>query len=111
MPTMPNLVGLNLQAAEAALESAGVINLSTLGYFGSCPITANWVAPQRFAGGLTADSTLITADATFATADGGMAPQSPGVVQSQSVAVGQTIVANSPIALSVVQYPMGVSYP
>lgn len=82
MPTMPNLVGLNLQEAEATLESAGVINLSTLGYFGVWPITATWVAGAK-----------------------------AGIVQAQSPASSSQVVANSPIALTLGQYAVGVSYP
>jgi len=78
---MPNLVGLNLQEAEATLESAGVINLATLGYFGTWPITAKWVS-------------------------GGKA----GIVQAQSPASSSQVVANSSIALTLGQYAVGVSY-
>jgi len=52
---MPNVVGLELQAAEKALQSAGVLVPSTLGYFGQWPITAKWVSaytaplPSEFA--------------------------------------------------------------
>lgn len=82
MPTMPNVVGLNLQEAEQTLKAAGVINLSSLGYFGTWPISAKWVP-------------------------GGKA----GIVQAQSPASSSQVVANSPIALTLGQYAVGVSYP
>lgn len=81
MPTMPNLVGLNLQEAEAALESAGVINLATLSYFSVWPVSPTWV-------------------------NGGKG----GIVQAQSPASSSQVVANSPIALTLGQYAVGVSY-
>ena len=81
MPTMPNLVGLNLQEAEQALESAGVINLSTLGYFGVWPITPKWVAGGK-----------------------------GGIVQAQSPSSGSQAAVNSSIVLTLGQYTVGVSY-
>ncbi len=82
MPTMPNLVGLNLQEAESALEAAGVINLSTLGYFGVWPITPKWVAGGK-----------------------------GGIVQAQSPSSGAHPAVNSSITLTIGQYAVGVSYP
>lgn len=83
MPTMPNVVGLELPAAQKALESAGVLVLSSIGYFGTWPITVNWQSSTKPA------STVLT----------------------QSPSSGATVAANAAITLSAAEFPMGVSYP
>ena len=83
MPTMPNVAGTLLPAAQASLQSAGVLNLATLGYFGTWPITVKW----QTSGG------------------------KPGFVTGQFPAQGQTVAANSAVQLNVVEFPTGVAYP
>ena len=83
MPTMPNVAGTLLPAAQASLQSAGVLNPNTLGYFGTWPITVKWQPT------------------------GGR----PGVVTGQTPAQGTTVAANSAVSLNVVEYPTGVAYP
>lgn len=83
MPTMPNVVGLEYSAAQLALQNAGVYVPSTVGYFGTFPITAAW---QKSA-------------------------QPPSTVLSQSVASGVMLAANAPIRLGISQPPMGVVFP
>jgi beta-lactam-binding protein with PASTA domain len=80
---MPNIVGLELEAAQAALTGAGVLNASAIGYFGSWPITVNWQTPA-----FAADTVL-----------------------SQSVTAGNQVAANSPITLGVSIPKTAVAYP
>lgn len=82
MPTMPSVVGRNLEDATALLEAAGVVNPNAVGYFGIWPITAQWVK----------------------------APGPSFNVTAQSVTAGATVAVNAPIVLSVIQPPVGVSY-
>lgn len=82
MPTMPSVVGRNLEDATALLEAAGVVNPNAVGYFGAWPITAQWVkSPGPFFN-----------------------------VTAQSITAGATVAVNAPIVLSVIQPPVGVSY-
>lgn len=83
MPTMPNVVGLELPAAQKALENAAVLVLSSIGYFGTWPITVRW---QR-------------------------STQPPSTVLTQSPSSGATLTANSAITLSAAEFPFGVAYP
>ena len=83
MPTMPNVVGLELPAAQAALQSAGVLNLSSIGYFGTWPITVSWQRSTKPA------STVLT----------------------QSPSSGATVAVNAAITLGAAEFPMGVVYP
>lgn len=46
MPTMPNIVGRDLQDATAMLEAAGVIDLTQIGYFGTWPVEVDWLTDQ-----------------------------------------------------------------
>lgn len=108
MPTMPNLVGLELSAAQAALQATGVLNLSSIGYFGNWPITVQWVS-EALASLWTADTSLITADSDI-TVDTSMA-LFPGQVLSQSIQAGNAVSMNAPISLSVIEYPVSVAYP
>lgn len=83
MPTMPNVVGLELAAAEASLTTAGVLNTSTLGYFGTWPITAVWQS-------------------------GAVAPT---VVITQSPANGASVAVNASVTLHVAVPKISVAYP
>lgn len=83
MPTMPNIVGLELPAAQAALQSAGVLNLSSIGYFGTWPITVSW---QR-------------------------STKPPSTITAQSPPNGATVAVNAAISLTAAEYPVGVAYP
>lgn len=83
MPTMPNVVGLEYAAAQLALQTAGVLNPNSLGYFSPFPITAKW---QRSA-------------------------SPPSTVLSQSIASGNSVAVNAPITLGVAQFPLGVVFP
>lgn len=83
MPTMPNIVGLELADATQKLTTAGVLNTSTLGYFGTWPITAVWQT------------------SSFA----------PTVVISQSPNSGATVAVNSAVTLNVSVTKVSVAYP
>lgn len=83
MPTMPNVAGLKLADAQAALQSAGVLVLASIGYFGTWPITVKWQPSAS----------------------------KPGTVLSQSPAQGNTVAVNSAVALGVAEFPMAVVYP
>lgn len=80
---MPNVVGLKFQDAQAALQKAGVLVPSALGYFSTFPITATW---QR-------------------------AAAIPSTVLTQSIAQGVTVAANAPLTLGVAEFPIGVAFP
>lgn len=79
MPTMPNLIGLNYDAALAAMTAAGVRSIQ-LGYFQTDPVTVGWIK-------------------------GG----TPGVVVAQNPNAGQALALNSPVTITMTSYPMGVS--
>lgn len=82
MPTMPNVVGLNLNAAQSSLQTAGVLVPSSLGYFGTWPITVNWRTASPF-----------------------------DIVTAQSPASSTNVTANSSVTLTVSNPKLGVVYP
>ncbi len=83
MPTMPNCVGLEYEAALAAMVTAGV-RILPLGYFQTDPVTINWI-----------QSTAM-----------------PAVVVAQNPASGTTnVTANSAVQLTCAQFPVSVAYP
>lgn len=82
MPTMPNVVGLGLSDAQASLQTAGVLVTSSLGYFGTWPITINWQTASPF-----------------------------DIVTAQSPASSTTVTANSTVTLTVSNPKLGVVYP
>lgn len=83
MPTMPNLVGLELSSTQATLQTAGVLVLNSIGYFGTWPITVKWIASAALKGTVTA----------------------------QSPASGATVAVNPPITLTVSDFPLASAYP
>lgn len=83
MPSMPNVVGLELYTAQANLQVAGVLVPADIGYFGTWPITALW---QK-------------------------STQPKFTVLSQSVAQGATVLENAPLTLGVAQPRTSVAYP
>jgi beta-lactam-binding protein with PASTA domain len=80
---MPNVVGLNYAQAQAALQSAGVLNLNSIGYFGTWPITANWKPSQS----------------------------PPSTVLAQSPNSGVTVAVNASISLTLAEFRTAVAYP
>lgn len=82
MPTMPNVVGMTLEDAQDSLKSSGVLVTSSIGYFGTWPITVNWTATSPF-----------------------------DVVTGQSPASTTTVSANSSVTLTVSNPTLGVVYP
>lgn len=87
-PFMPNVVGLNLSEATDAMESAGVLNTNLLGYFGTWPITVNWIEDSNEPNAVPAD--IVVAQNPFFTA---------------------TIPVNSPVTLTVSNPIISVAYP
>ena len=83
MPTMPNVVGQELETAQNTLQTAGVLNPLSIGYFGAWPITVTWQTH----------------------------PPLWGQVLAQSPESGATVIVNQAIALTCASYPMGVVYP
>ena len=81
MPTMPNVVGLEYEAALASMVTAGV-RVLPLGYFQTDPVTLSWAA-------------------------GG----TPYVVTAQNPSPSTTVAANSAVALTVSAPPVSVAYP
>lgn len=110
MPTMPNLLGLEICEAEASLQSAGVLNPNAIGYFGTWPITVLWQAVRLAALILTADSILVTADSIL-TVDEYVFSLAPGTIIAQSFLPGVTVLQNAPLQLTVVSSPLGQVYP
>lgn len=82
MPTMPNLVGIELSGTQALLQTAGVLNPNSIGYFGPWPITVKWQSSAS--------------------------PK--GTVTAQSPAPGPVAV-NPAINLTVSEFPLGAVYP
>lgn len=111
MATMPNIVGLTLGNAEAALKTAGVLVPLSIGYFGggtirtlsgvsagaaaTWPITVVWVNQETSSGNV----------------DGNLRPTIPGQVLSQNPAAGASIAANATVTLTAVQPAVSVAYP
>lgn len=83
MPTMPNTVGLLSAAAQAALQSAGVLVPASIGYFGVYPVSIFW---QRSA-------------------------LPPTTVIAQSPASGNTVAANASVILTCAEFPFSVAFP
>lgn len=83
MPTMPDVVGLELETAQGTLQTAGVIDPNSIGYFGTWPITVTW-------------ETL---------------DYPGGTVTTQSPAAGVMVSVNPSITLTCASFPMGCVYP
>jgi hypothetical protein len=83
MPIMPNCVGIDLYPALAALQNAGVYVPSSLGYFGTYPISVKWVQSNA----------------------------EPGTVIGQSPPSGTPTLANSAVTLTCVEYATAVAFP
>ena len=79
---MPNVVGLNLEAATLSLENAGVVVLSSIGYFGTWPISVTWQKASPV--------NLVTA---------------------QSPAANATVTANSAVILTCNDPRLSIAYP
>lgn len=82
MPTMPDVVGLEYEAALASMVSAGV-RVLPLGYFQTDPVILVW----------------------------GPSSVPPNVVTAQNPAATTPVVANSSVTLTVSNPPLGVAYP
>jgi len=82
MPTMPIVTGLEYQDALNQLVAAGV-RVLPLSYFQTDPVTISYIRSGI----------------------------KPGFVTAQNPSNGTIISANSPVALTVSQYPVGVAYP
>lgn len=80
---MPNLIGMELSATQAALQDTGVLNLNSIGYFGTWPITVTWQASGA----------------------------NKGTVTAQSPSSGSTVTVNPPVTLTVSDFPVGSVYP
>ena len=80
MPTMPNVVGLEVADALAAMIVAGV-RMIPLGYFQADPVTLTWAKSAA----------------------------KPGFVTAQSPSSGTTAAANSAVNLTVSSFPMSVA--
>lgn len=83
MPTMPNLIGLELSSTQSVLQSAGVLNPNSIGYFGTWPISVRWIA----------------------------SPSAKGTVTAQSPGSGANVAVNPSINLTVSDFPVGAVYP
>ena len=83
MPTMPNLIGLQYEAALLAMVTAGV-RVLPLGYFQTDPVSIKWAAGTGAV---------------------------PGFVTAQTPASGASAAANSNVLLTVAELPVGVVYP
>lgn len=80
MPTMPNCAGLDFYEAQARLQQFGVYDPQALGYFGTFPISAEWIP------GAT-----------------------PAMVVAQYPPYGYQVGVNSPVIFRMTQFPIGVS--
>jgi beta-lactam-binding protein with PASTA domain len=80
---MPNVVGLELPAAQLALQSAGILVLASIGYFGTWPIAVKWLKSN----------------------------QPPGTVLAQSPVAGNFVEINGNVVLTVAEYPIAVAWP
>jgi len=80
---MPNVVGLDYENALAMLQTDGVIVPSSIGYFGTYPVTAIWQESN----------------------------QAPGIVLAQQAAAGAAVLPNQSITLTISQFPVAVAFP
>jgi hypothetical protein len=103
---MPNIVGLELPAAQLALQTAGVLVPASLGYFGAWPIGVSWVT-----NGIGYGAIAGIAIAGIAISGGTAPGAAAGTVVQQSQTSGNTVQANAPLMLSVSEYPISVAYP
>lgn len=80
---MPNLIGQLLWDAIALLQAAGILVPASIGYFGTYPISVLWVP----------------------------ATINRGVVIAQPFIAGVPVKPNTPIVLTVNDYPVSVAFP
>jgi len=80
---MPNLIGLKLSGTQAALQSAGVLDSNSIGYFGAWPISVKWQSNAS----------------------------AKGTVTAQSPSSGANVAVNSAINLTVSSFPFASAYP
>lgn len=101
-PFMPNLFQVELWQGIEELIEAGVLVPSALGYFSTYPISVIWVnAPQLGTQFTCPDGTVVY----FPTSPG------PGLIIAQSIPAGAHAAPNTPITLTVVEYPFSVTFP
>ncbi len=81
MPTMPNVIGLEYEAALASMVTAGV-RVLPLGYFQVDPVTLTWTPGSP-----------------------------PYVVSAQNPSASATVSANAAVALTVSAPAVSVAYP
>src|SRR5579872_6589054 len=110
MPTMPNLIGIEVSAMQAVLQAAGVLNPNSIGYFDTWPITIKWTAPGAVVSILTADLTTITADSVIPVDENALST-GPGIIVNQSIGSGSVVAQNVALQLTAVDYPIAVAYP
>jgi hypothetical protein len=87
---MPTVTGQLLADAIALLQSSGVLVPASIGYFGTYPISAKW---------------------NRATIKNGAISPIPGIVTAQSISAGTNVSANTPVILTVNEYPIAVVFP
>lgn len=109
MPTMPNVVGLNVPEATASLEAAGVVNTGFLGYFGTWPISIQWVPLEIFTWG-SLWGEFLWSQVNW-NQGAGVNNEEVGIVSTQLPLENVVVTVNSPITLTVFQYPIAVVYP
>lgn len=80
---MPNLIGVLLWQAIALLQDAGILVPASIGYFGTYPISVKWVP----------------------------AVINRGFVVAQSIIAGVNVKPNTPILLTVNNFPDSVAFP
>lgn len=80
---MPNITGQLLDDALLILQQVGVLKPQALGYFGTYPISVDWIASS--------------------------AP--PSTVLAQSISPGSTFTVNMPITLTCSEFPISVAFP
>lgn len=93
-PLMPNVVGNYLWEAIQILQTSGVFDPTSLGYFGTYPISVLWIP-------LPASAPL----------GGAPAASEPFWVTAQSVTPNSVIAVNSPIVLTAYEPHTGVVFP
>jgi hypothetical protein len=80
---MPNLTGLEYPMALLALQQVGILVPGALGYFGTYPVSIRWQT----------------------------SPFAPGTVLAQLPIPGTVMAVNSPLTLTVAEFPMAVAFP
>jgi F5/8 type C domain len=105
---MPNLIGYQYEEALLILQQVNIYNPGILGYFGTFPISILWepgvaMTQNAFAFGVSGFAAGAFGASSFS--------QLPGFVIAQTPAMGASVKVNSPVLLTVAEFPINTAFP